>query len=73
MTLPEILRQHIADRLAAGESISEIARRAELQQPTLSRFVSGQRDLTAEKAGKLIEALGGRVVWKKSGKKSGEK
>ena len=69
MTLSALLRSVIADRIAAGESISEIARRAGLQQPTLSRFFSGQRDLTAEKAGKLLAALGGKIAFRKISKK----
>ena len=69
MTLSDQLRDRIADHLAAGKSISELARRSGLQQPTLSRFVSGQRDLTTEKAGQLLEALGGKITWKKLSRK----
>lgn len=69
MTLSDQLRDRIHAHLAAGKSISELARRSGLQQPTLSRFASGQRDLTTELAGKLLESLGGKISWKKLSRK----
>lgn len=69
MTLPTIIRDQIRARLAAGETISELARNAGVERATLSRFVAEKRDVTTEIAGKLLESLGGKVVFKKVSKK----
>lgn len=66
MSITEEIRQRIADD---PRSIKELARDAGLNQPTLQRFASGQRDLTSELLGKLVAALGGEIEWKKIPKK----
>lgn len=47
---------------AAGLSYAELARRSGVSQPQLSRFMSGERDLTLAVADKLFQALGLLVV-----------
>lgn len=65
-TLSEEVRARV---LADGRTISEIARAAGLNQPTLHRYVTGQRELTSELLGKLLPVIGGEIRWKKSPKK----
>jgi plasmid maintenance system antidote protein VapI len=58
-TLTATVRAAIA---ADGRSIRQIAIAAGLQPMTVGRFASGQRDLTSERLGRLMAALGLRVV-----------
>jgi transcriptional regulator with XRE-family HTH domain len=58
-TLPALVRDAIA---ADGRSIRQIALAAGLEPMTVGRFASGQRDLTSERLGRLMGALGLRVV-----------
>jgi transcriptional regulator with XRE-family HTH domain len=58
-TLPTLVRDAIA---ADGRSIRQIALAAGLEPMTVGRFASGQRDLTSERLGRLMGALGLRVV-----------
>lgn len=57
--LPALIREAIA---ADGRSIRQIAIAAGLEPMTVGRFASGQRDLTSERLGRLMGALGLRVV-----------
>jgi transcriptional regulator with XRE-family HTH domain len=58
-TLTTLVRDAIA---ADGRSIRQIAIAAGLEPMTVGRFASGQRDLTSERLGRLMGALGLRVV-----------
>jgi transcriptional regulator with XRE-family HTH domain len=58
-TLTALVREAIA---ADGRSIRQIALAAGLEPMTVGRFASGQRDLTSERLGRLMGALGLRVV-----------
>jgi plasmid maintenance system antidote protein VapI len=69
MNLPELLRQRCRDYLATGWSVKSLAKELGWNQPTLSRFLSGQRDISSEKAGFLIESLGGKVEFEKLSEK----
>lgn len=42
----------------SGRSIADVARESDLQQPTLSRYLSGKRELTSERLGRLLKTLG---------------
>jgi plasmid maintenance system antidote protein VapI len=44
--------------LGSGISCGELGRISGVDRRQVARFVSGERDLTLETAGKLIEALG---------------
>jgi len=50
-----------------GRSISELSRLAGLQQPTLSRFANGHRDLTGDLLGRLLPVLGLTISQRKRG------
>jgi predicted XRE-type DNA-binding protein len=50
-----------------GRSISELSRLAGLQQPTLSRFANGHRDLTGDLLGRLLPVLGLHISQRKRG------
>ena len=50
-----------------GRSISELSRLAGLQQPTLSRFANGHRDLTGDLLGRLLPVLGLQISQRKRG------
>ncbi len=53
------IRQAIRDRIEArGFNISELADRAGFSRVTLSRYLSGQQDLTTAKLQPLIDVLG---------------
>jgi len=65
-TLSEEVRARI---LADGRSVAAIAKTAGLNQPTLHRFVTGQRDLSSELLSKLLPVLGGKIEWKNLPKK----
>ena len=58
-TLPAIIRDAIA---ADGRSIRQIAIAAGLDSRTVQRFSTGERDLTSERLGRLMGALGLRVI-----------
>ena len=58
-TLTDLVRNAIA---ADRRSIRQIAIAAGLEPMTVGRFASGQRDLTSERLGRLMGALGLRVV-----------
>ncbi len=58
-TLPAIVRDAIA---ADGRSIRQIAIAADLDSRTVQRFATGERDLTSERLGRLMGALGLRVI-----------
>jgi transcriptional regulator with XRE-family HTH domain len=58
-TLPAIIRAAIA---ADGRPIRQIAIAAGLEPMTVGRYASGERDLTSERLGRLMAALGLRVV-----------
>jgi transcriptional regulator with XRE-family HTH domain len=58
-TLPDQIRAAIA---ADGRTVYAIAKAAGLEQRTLGRFANGERDLTGERLGRLMAALGLRVV-----------
>jgi len=58
-TLTALVRDAIA---ADGRSIRQIAIAAGLEPMTVGRFASGQRDLTSERLGRLMGALGLRVT-----------
>ena len=62
-TLPDQIRAAIA---ADGRTMYAIAKAAGLQQRTLGRFCSGERDLTGERLGMLMRALGLVVVKEKT-------
>jgi transcriptional regulator with XRE-family HTH domain len=57
--LPAIVRAAIT---ADGRSIRQIAIAAGLEPMTVGRYASGERDLTSERLGRLMGALGLRVV-----------
>jgi len=57
--LPAIIRAAIA---ADGRPIRQIAIAAGLEPMTVGRFASGERDLTSERLGRLMGALGLRVT-----------
>lgn len=54
-TIADQLRQAIED---SGESVNAIARAADIAQPVLYRFYTGERDLTLTTADKLIRYFG---------------
>ena len=58
-TLPAIVRDAIA---TDGRSIRQIAIAADLDSRTVQRFATGERDLTSERLGRLMRALGLRVT-----------
>jgi plasmid maintenance system antidote protein VapI len=58
-TLPDQIRDAID---ADGRTVYAIAKAAGLEQRTLGRFVNGERDLTGERLGRLMVALGLVVV-----------
>ncbi len=41
-----------------GLSQAELARRAEIPQPTVNVYFTGRNDMTGARLGKLLEALG---------------
>jgi transcriptional regulator with XRE-family HTH domain len=47
-----------AARLAAGVSVSELARRAEVDRAALSRWLSGRADITTATASRVLAVLG---------------
>lgn len=55
---------------ASGRSMRDISRQSGVHASQLSYFLSGQRDLTLETAGKIFDALGLEVVKKKPRKKT---
>jgi transcriptional regulator with XRE-family HTH domain len=59
ITLPATIRAAIA---ADGRSIRQIAIGAGLDSRTVQRFATGERDLTSERLGRLMGALGLRVT-----------
>ena len=61
MTIREMIQD--AHR-ASGRSIADVARESDLQQPTLSRYLSGKRELTSERLGRLLKTLGFSVQHK---------
>jgi transcriptional regulator with XRE-family HTH domain len=58
-TLPDQIRAAIA---ADGRTVYAIAKAAGLEQRTLGRFANGERDLTSERLGRLMAALGLRIT-----------
>ena len=58
-TLTAIIRDAIA---ADGRSIRQIAIASGLDSRTVQRFATGERDLTSERLGRLMGALGLRVT-----------
>jgi transcriptional regulator with XRE-family HTH domain len=58
-TLPALIRDAIA---ADGRSIRQIAIAAGMDSRTVQRFATGERDLTSERLGRLMGALGLRVT-----------
>jgi plasmid maintenance system antidote protein VapI len=58
-TLPAIVRDAIA---TDGRSLRQIAIAADLDSRTVQRFATGERDLTSERIGRLMGALGLRVT-----------
>jgi transcriptional regulator with XRE-family HTH domain len=58
-TLPDQIR---AAMVADGRTVYAIAKAAGLEQRTLGRFANGERDLTGERLGMLMRALGLRIV-----------
>ena len=58
-TLPALVRDAIA---TDGRSIRQIAIAADLDSRTVQRFATGERDLTSERLGRLMGALGLRVT-----------
>ena len=58
-TLPATIRDAIA---ADGRSIRQIAIASGLDSRTVQRFATGERDLTSERLGRLMGALGLRVT-----------
>jgi transcriptional regulator with XRE-family HTH domain len=62
-TLPDQIRAAIA---ADGRTVYAIAKAAGLEQRTLGRFANGERDLTSERLGRLMAALGLRVTKSKT-------
>lgn len=59
ITLPATIRDAIA---ADGRSIRQIAIAAGLGSRTVQRFATGERDLTSERLGRLMGALGLRIT-----------
>lgn len=57
-TLSATLKAAIQAELRRGVSLRELARRAEIPAPCLSRFMAGARDLSLETAERLAGALG---------------
>jgi transcriptional regulator with XRE-family HTH domain len=57
--LPDLIRAAIA---ADGRPIRQIAIAAGLDSRTVQRYASGERDLTSERLGRLMGALGLRIV-----------
>ena len=62
-TLPDQIR---AAMVADGRTVYAIAKAAGLEQRTLGRFVNGERDLTGERLGRLMAALGLRITKSKT-------
>jgi len=58
-TLPDQIRAAIR---SDGRTVYAIAKAAGLNQRTLGRFVNGERDLTSERLGRLMRALGLKVI-----------
>jgi transcriptional regulator with XRE-family HTH domain len=58
-TLPDQIRAAIR---SDGRSVYALAKAAGLEQRTLGRFANGERDLTGERLGRLMAALGLRVT-----------
>jgi transcriptional regulator with XRE-family HTH domain len=54
-TLPDQIRAAIR---SDGRTVYAIAKAAGLEQRTLGRFANGERDLTGERLGRLMAALG---------------
>jgi transcriptional regulator with XRE-family HTH domain len=62
-TLPDQIRAAIR---SDGRTMYAIAKAAGLEQRTLGRFCSGERDLTGERLGRLMAALGLRITKSKT-------
>ena len=60
------LRKSLIDAIEAnqrtGEKNSELSRRSGVSQPQITRFLSGERDISLEVAEKLCAALGLKLV-----------
>jgi plasmid maintenance system antidote protein VapI len=54
-TMADVLRKAIED---SGQSVYAIAKAANIPQPVLHRFYSGERDLTLATANKLVVYFG---------------
>ncbi len=52
------LRKAVSAATSGGQSITAIAERARIHRVSLSRFMTGDRDLSIEAAEKLATALG---------------
>lgn len=60
------LRKQIQERIEEdGRSIRQLAKDAGLNEPTVNRYARGERELTGERLWLLIQALGGKITWKK--------
>jgi plasmid maintenance system antidote protein VapI len=74
MTRPDDKNLSLADHIRraareSGLSVYRLAKDAEVDQATLNKFMNGTRDnLTLEVADRLFQALGLRVVQKRSRK-----
>jgi transcriptional regulator with XRE-family HTH domain len=68
-TLTALVRDAIA---SDGRSIRQIAIAAGLEPMTVGRFASGQRNLTSERLGRLMGALGLRVSKQTEEQKNGQ-
>jgi plasmid maintenance system antidote protein VapI len=70
MSILDDLRKATA---ADGRSITAIAEQANIHRVSLSRFVSGDRDLSIEAAEKLADALGIVFIAKPAAKPTAKK
>jgi transcriptional regulator with XRE-family HTH domain len=68
-SLPDQIRAAIR---SDGRTVYAIAKAAGLEQRTLGRFANGERDLTSERLGRLMGALGLRVTKDEQGKNNGQ-
>ena len=65
--LAEEIREEIRRREI---SQNQLQRETGISQANLSRFLNGTRDMYLETASRLIEFLGGKIVWHKKTAKS---
>lgn len=72
MNYAEAIKKALEARQAAGETVYSMSRESGIPQPTIHRFLSGERDLRLANADRLGEYLGIVVSLPKKVKKFSE-